>query len=104
MLKNELMNKVNQVKKIYNKHINSIINADSQTHDEALNNFANDIAKLFTTSDVSTRNLETTGKNVMPKVQGYGFICNCGCNVFQKLVDEPHVYKCNACEELYSSK
>ena len=53
---------------------------------------------------VSSRNLETTGENLMPKVQGVAFRCHCGCNVFQKLVDEPHIYKCNACEELYSSE
>lgn len=53
---------------------------------------------------VSSRNLETTGENFMPKVQGVAFRCHCGCNVFQKLVDEPHIYKCNACEELYSSE
>jgi hypothetical protein len=53
---------------------------------------------------VSSRNLETTGENFMPTIQGVAFRCHCGCTVFQKLVDEPHIYKCNACEKLYSSK
>lgn len=38
---------------------------------------------------------DSAGRQVMPKVQGQSFRCDCGCNVFTEL-SAPH-YRCNAC-------
>jgi hypothetical protein len=41
--------------------------------------------------------------SVMPFVSGKRFVCECGCNVFSKRLDEPDVYYCNACPNRYES-
>lgn len=37
------------------------------------------------------------------KVQGKSFRCECGCNVFRKLIFRL-AYKCNACEAIYEAE
>lgn len=37
----------------------------------------------------------------MVKIEGRSFRCECGCNVFRESLDEPGLYKCNACSAYY---
>jgi hypothetical protein len=42
------------------------------------------------------------GEQVMPKVNGQSFCCDCGCNVFTK-IGELH-YRCNGCGATYTGE
>lgn len=44
------------------------------------------------------REPETETIDVMPRVNGVAFRCECGCNVFRRLVEDSLVYVCNACK------
>ncbi len=41
-------------------------------------------------------------EQVMPRVNGKPFKCDCGCNVFTKT--EPLKYRCNSCEATYTGE
>lgn len=47
---------------------------------------------------------ETTGINTMITVNNIHFSCNCGCNVFQRLLHKSNTFRCNACKELYTGE
>ena len=42
--------------------------------------------------------------DVMAKVKGKIFRCECGCNVFRHPPNEPLVYVCNACGLRYTGE
>ncbi len=48
---------------------------------------------------------EDSQPNVILKVAGKPFRCNCGCNVFHKPrpISEPGRYVCNACDTEYTA-
>jgi len=48
---------------------------------------------------------ETPEPNILLKVAGKPFSCNCGCNVFNKPkpVSDPDRYACNACAAEYTA-
>lgn len=66
-----------------------------------------DCAGLYDAADyvrcvLDHRHASTEGQpDVMPKVDGKAFRCDCGCNVFKNPKGEPHVYVCNACGDRY---
>ncbi len=39
--------------------------------------------------------------NIMVKIDGKVFRCDCGCNVFHKPAYEMYIYECNACAAWY---
>lgn len=43
--------------------------------------------------------------DVMVKINGETFRCECGCNVFRKPMykERPELYECNGCGDLYES-
>lgn len=46
-------------------------------------------------------------KNIVVKIGGKQFRCECGCNVFHHpsdVDDKENTYECNACKALYYSK
>jgi hypothetical protein len=45
--------------------------------------------------------VETIPEDVMPKVGGKSFRCECGCNVFRVAVSDSSVYVCNSCQARY---
>lgn len=40
-------------------------------------------------------------KDVVPRINGQSFRCDCGCNVFRHPEGEPLVFVCNACGDRY---
>ena len=40
--------------------------------------------------------------NVMPRVNGKSFRCDCGCNVFKEI--SPKKFKCNSCSSIWSGE
>ena len=44
----------------------------------------------------------TGDKDVLCMIEGKPFRCECGCNVFRKLLKEPHKYVCNSCGAVYT--
>lgn len=49
---------------------------------------------------------ETESGDIILKVGGKPFRCECGCNVFRKPhpITDPRQYKCNSCNALYRSE
>ena len=43
----------------------------------------------------------TSKSNVMPKINGKCFRCECGCNVFHHPTEDDLLFECNSCEEWY---
>lgn len=52
--------------------------------------------------DESTQ--ETLQEDVFVKINKKSFICDCGCNVFRKLIKNKNKYKCNACQAIWNGE
>ncbi len=46
----------------------------------------------------------TVKEDSMIYINGKNQRCECGCNVFRKLLTDPSKYKCNACRAIYSTE
>lgn len=53
-------------------------------------------------SDVTAWLWKPPIRNVMPKIGGISFRCDCGCNVFESLGD--YKYRCNSCRMTYTGE
>lgn len=57
------------------------------------------VDKETTALDRDYQGMVDPSKDVMPKIGGKSFYCDCGCNVFRALA--PLRYKCNSCGAQY---
>lgn len=51
--------------------------------------------------DDATPSDTLTEEQFMPRIDGKSFRCECGCNVFKKLVQRPNIFVCNGCANRY---
>jgi len=56
----------------------------------------------LTVGDALKQNEDDGLPNVMPRVNGKSFRCECGCNVFKEV--QPLRFKCNSCSATYSGE
>jgi hypothetical protein len=55
-------------------------------------------------TDIDEIDAETVNEDSFVMINKKSFRCECGCNVFRKLVVDKTKYKCNACEIVYQSE
>lgn len=96
------------------KHLKVIGFATPEQAREAFNRLRRERGEEEDTGDHPVEAFESSSTNfgrvdevkkptasVMIKIDGKVFRCDCGCNVFNRPPDNPHVYECNACEAWY---
>ena len=63
------------------------------------------------TIDVALDRVKTTLPEIMPRVNGKSFYCDCGCNVFRHPIEiamegvaPENTFICNSCHQAYEGK